>query len=468
MDPNFIQFPKDFLWGAATSAFQIEGSPLADGAVSSNWYRWTKTPGKIADGRDADVACDHYHRYKDDVALMKQMGLKSYRFSLSWPRVMPERGKVNEKAVDFYRRLIDELRQAGIQPCATLFHWEVPDWAEGEWENRETALAFREYAEAVWKRIGKDVPAWATHNETMVVSQLGYLWGYFPPGKQDRKAFAKVAHHLNLAHGLAVESFRQMGMPGEIGLVLALGLFRTLSHETVDLQHRRNMEDLHNGVYLDPVSGRGYPSFFFDYTGESPKEYEKDLKTIAQPIDFLGVNHYFPSYSRYAPGNNIFDNDFTMAEGLTINDLDWPVVPEALYELLTFLHKTYSFKKLLITENGTPTRDSLRSEKETLEDDMRVYYLGHYLAQAKRAIAEGVPLKGYYAWSLMDNFEWCHGYDPRFGLVHVDFKTLKRTWKKSAHWYQKAIAANGFDLSGLPPKPPFRVFKSQGVKARNF
>ncbi len=468
MSSQFISFPKDFLWGAATSSFQIEGSPLADGAAKSNWYEWTKTPGRIADGTDGDVACDHYHNYKADVALMKLMGLKSYRFSLSWPRIIPERGRVNEKAIEFYRNLIHELNQAGIVPCATLFHWEVPVWAKGEWENRETAVAFQEYAEVVFKRLGKDVKIWATHNEPVVVSLLGYIWGFFPPGIMDRKIHARVVHHLNLAHGLAVQTFRQMNLGGEIGWVQALTTFRTTSTDPKDLQHAKNMEALHNGSYLDPSAGRGYPPFFFDYAKISSAEYEKDLKTIAQPLDFLGVNHYFPTYTRYVPGINLFDNDFTMPDGLPINDLGWPVVPEALYELLASLWKTYGFKKLLITENGLPTRDSVRSIEETIEDDLRVYYLGQYLANCHRAIQEGVPLKGYMAWSLMDNFEWCHGYDPRFGLIHVDFKTQKRTFKKSAKWYQKAIAENGFDVGLLPQNPSYKIFKAVGANARNF
>jgi beta-glucosidase len=241
-----------------------------------------------------------------------------------------------------------------------------------------------------------------------------------------------------------------------------------LSRDPVDLKHRKNMQDLLVGIFLDPPAGKGYPPFFFDFTGEDPKDYEKDLKDIARPIDFLGVNHYFPNYARYAPGHNIFDNDFAMEDGLPVNDLGWPVVPEGLYELLVYLWKTYGYKKMYVTENGLPTRDSQRSPEETLEDDLRVHYLGHYLAAAKRAIDEGVPLKGYFAWSFMDNFEWGHGYDPRFGLIHVDFKTQNRTMKKSAKWYKKAIADGGFDLHLLPKDPPYKIYRNNGAKARNF
>lgn len=464
---SFLRFPKDFLWGAATSSFQVEGSPLADGAAKSNWYGWTKTPGRIIDGSDADLACDHYRRFKDDVALMKDLGLKTYRFSLSWPRLIPERGRINPKALDFYRRLIAELRQSGITPNATLFHWEIPDWAEGGWENRATALAFGEYAEAMFRELGKDVPFWATQNESLVTAHLGYLWAYFPPGKSDRKAAAWVNHHLNLGHGLAVQAYRRSGLKGEVGTVAALGLYRTQPGAgPQDEAYARKMEELQLGSFLDPLVGRGYPPFFFEFSGLGPKDVEGDLKDIAHPIDFLGVNHYFPNYGGHAPGSNIFDNNFMIPEGLPINDMDWPVAPEALYELLSYLHRTYGFKSLYVTENGYPTRDSLRSREETLQDDLRIHYLGTYMAQAKRALDEGVPLKGYYAWSLMDNFEWCHGYDPRFGLIHVDFKTLERTFKKSAHWYKKVIAEGGFDPAALP-RPTYRM--SQPVeKARNF
>jgi beta-glucosidase len=468
LSDHFISFPKDFLWGAATSSFQIEGSPLADGAASSNWVRWTRTPGRIAKGQDADTACDHYHLYQEDVALMKDLGLKTYRFSLSWPRLIPRRGEVNGKAFDFYRRLIDELLKAGIVPNATLFHWEVPDWAEGGWENRETALAFGEYAQAVFERLGKDVPYWATQNESVVTAHVGYLWGYFPPGHKDRRAAGRVTHHLNLGHGLAVQAYRRLGLKGKIGTVAALSRSRTLKDDPADKAYARKMESLMIDAFLGPLDGKGYPDFLYEFSGESPAFFEKDLKEIAHPIDFLGVNHYFPGYAKFKKGENIFDNDFTMPDGMPINDLDWPVVPEALYELLTYLHETYRFPEYLVTENGIPTRDSLRSEKETLEDDLRVDYLGRYLAQAQRAVAAGVPLKGYYAWSLMDNFEWCHGYDPRFGLVHVDFKTQKRTWKKSAHWYKDVIARGGFDLDALPQNPPYRIFHSTGGPSKNF
>jgi beta-glucosidase len=465
---SFVSFPKDFIWGAATSSFQIEGSPLADGAAPSNWYEWTKTPGKIAGGDNADLACDHYHRYASDVLLMKQMGLHAYRFSFSWPRLVPERGKINEKALDFYKRLLDELQKSNITPYATLFHWEVPVWAKGGWENRETAIAFAEYAQALFEKLGDRISFWATHNEPVVTAQLGYLWGYFPPGLANRSVFATVTHHLNLSHGLAVKAFRQGRYPGEIGWVLALAPVRPASQKPEDLRQAERIDILQNRIFMDPSMGRGYPEYLFEFSKRPEGPLEDDLKLIAQPVDFLGVNHYFPLVGRYAPGVNIFDNDFAFENGKPMNDLDWEINPGAFYDLLIRLWKDYGYKKLLVTENGIPTRDSLRSLDETLNDDLRIHYLGNYLAAAQKAIQEGVPLKGYFAWSLMDNFEWAHGYDPRFGLIYVDFKTQERRFKKSAHWYQKVIADNGFDLAGLPRTPAYRLLGAEGKKNRSF
>jgi beta-glucosidase len=467
MPDHFISFPKNFLWGAATSSFQIEGSPLADGAAKSNWYNWTKT-GHIEKGQDADTAIDHYHQYKSDVALMKEMGLKSYRFSISWPRIIPERGKVNEKGLDFYRKLIAELKQVGITPNATLFHWEVPEWAQGEWENRETALAFGEYAEVVFKALGKDVPMWGTLNEPNITAEIGYLQEFFPPGKANHQSYAKAVHHLNLAHGLAVEAYRKLNLGGQIGVVLALCTWKTRDKNPAAVPFADKMKDLHNGSFLDPVTGKGYPQYFYDYTGTKAADYEKDFKVISQPIDFLGINHYNPNYAAYAPDKNIFDNDWGPTDGTPMNDLGWPVDPEAFYDLLMYLGKEYSFKALYVTENGYPTRESKHSTAELLEDDVRVHYYGTYLQQAKRAIEAGVPLKGFYAWSLFDNFEWCFGYDPRFGIIHVDLKTLKRTFKKSAKWYQQTIAQGGFDTALLPKNPNYPIYRHQGVRAKTF
>lgn len=457
--PHFISFPPDFLWGAATSSFQIEGSPLADGAAKSNWYNWTKTPGKVDRGEDADTACDHYHRYQEDVALMKQMGLQTYRMSLSWPRIIPERGRVNAKALDLYRRLIDEVKAAGIVPCVTLFHWEVPEWVKGEWENPEIVEAFREYAEVAFKAFGKDVPLWATHNEPVVVAQLGYLDGPFPPGRTDCKAYVQAVHHLNLSHNVAVKTYKDLGLKGEIGWVQSLTTFKTIHEEPSELQHAKNLDDLFNHAFLAPSAGRSYPGFLFDFSGEPAAKYEKELKAVQQPIDFLGMNHYFPNYTKHSPGANILDNLNDLPPGIAQNDLNWPVEPLSMYELLTMLWNEYGYKKIFITENGFPTRDSARTPEETMQDDVRIHYLGTYLEAIYRAVKEGVPVKGYYAWSLLDNFEWCFGYDPRFGLIHVDFKTQKRTFKKSAHWYKKVIQDRGFDVAALTPKPTYRHFK---------
>jgi beta-glucosidase len=455
--PTFVPFPKDFLWGTATSSFQVEGSPLADGAGKSDWYQWTHTPGRIANGDDADLACDHYRRYKQDVALMKGLGLKAYRFSISWSRIMPEKGVVNTKGLDFYRALIDEIRAAGIVPFATLYHWETPLWVKGGWENRETVRAFEDYAKVVFKELGPKVPYWATQNEPLVVASLGYLWGVFPPGKQDKTSFGKAVHHLNLAHGLAVRAFRELAPHGEIGLVQALGTCDPVTERPEDIAHAEFLDVLNNRSFLDPITGRGYDPRFFQFTGKWEFPLEEDLKTIQQPVDFIGVNHYFRSRVRYKKGANILDNDGALPPGTPVGDMDyiWEVRPRSFADILRYVWKNYGFKKIYVTENGIATRRSLRSQEDLIQDDVRIHFLGTYLAEAAKLIKEGLPLKGYFAWSLMDNFEWAQGYDPMFGLVAVDFKTQERTLKKSALWYKRVIAENGFDLSELPVDPPY-------------
>ena len=454
-DP-FVQFPADFLWGAATSSFQIEGSPLADGACESDWYRWTKSTGRIANGDNADVACDHYHRFKQDIALMKSLGLKAYRFSISWPRVMPERGRINEKALDFYRALIDEIIKAGITPFGTLYHWEVPHWAKGGWENRETALAFGEYAKVVLEKLGSKVPFWATQNEPSVVAACGYLWGVFPPGKKDKKVFGQVVHHLNLAHGLAAQAFRQLNLGSQLGWVLALGTLESASERNEDISQTEKMDIIHNRAFLDPVAGRGYPSRLFEFTDTPQGPIEEDLKVIQQPLDFLGMNHYVRGIGRYHKGINILDNDGKLAPGTPLNDMGWEVRPRSLSDALLHFSKAYSFPKIYVTESGMAMRRSKRSPEEVVEDDARVHYMGTYLAEANKALKAGVPLKGYFAWSFLDNFEWAEGYDPMFGMVAVDPETQARTLKKSALWYKQVIAEGGFKPDELPQNPAYQ------------
>ena len=450
---NLMSFPPGFLWGAASGACQIEGSPLADGAVCGNWLEWTRT----AAAPNLETASNHYASMESDVALMKQLGLKSYRFSISWPRVMPARGAINERGLDFYRRLIDALNDAEIVPHATLFHYETPAWARGGWENRDTALAFNEYSQVIFRELGRSVPLWSTQSDAGMVAQRGYLWGTFPPGKQDRVAFIKAVHHLNLAHGLAVDSYRQMGLEGEIGTAAVLALCRPVHDGRYAIQDARNIQSLLVEAFLDPLAGKGYPAFLFDFSGEQAAYYEKDPRLIHRPVDFLGVNHCPRNYANFSPGLNIVDNDFTVPTGLPVSDLGGPVVSDDLHGLLIYLARNYSYESLFITKNGVPMRDSQRSPREAIEDDLRIHYLGHCLLQVKRALDDGVPLRGYYVWSLMDHVEWSQGYDPRFGLIHVDFETWRRTLKKSATWYRSLMAQNGFDPDQLPREPAYRL-----------
>ncbi len=461
---NFITFPKDFLWGAATSSFQIEGSPLADGAVESDWYRWTHTPGKIAQGDNADIACDHYHRVKEDVAMMKKLGLKTYRFSISWSRVMPQRGVLNEKALDFYRALIEELNQAGIQPFATLYHWEIPVWAEGGWENRETVFAFEEYAKAVFKRLGSLSAYWVTINEPLVIACCGYMWGWFPMGKTDANAYGQVAHHLNLAQALATRAFRDLQLKGQIGPAMAMSTFDPFSQNPRDIVHADRLDAIHNRAYLDPMVDKGYPQQFLDFAGKLQGPIEKDLKLMAQPVDFVGVNHYFRNTCRYKKGANILDNENFLAPGSRCSDLDWEVRPESFSDILFYVWDRYKFKSVFVTENGMATRMSKRGLEGTMEDDVRIHFLGTYMTAAQKAMQRGVPLKGYFVWSLMDNFEWTMGYDPCFGLIAVDPKTQERRWKKSAYWYQGVIEKNGIDLNELPLEPDYQLSPAAEAK----
>lgn len=451
--PGLISFPTNFLWGAASGACQIEGSALADGGVCGNWLEWAWR----TDAPSFEIASNHYESMESDVALMKELGLQSYRFSISWPRIIPARGAINKKGLSFYRRLIDALNEARIVPHATLFHYEMPAWARGGWENRETAVAFNEYSQVVFHELGNSVPLWSTQSDAGIVAQRGYLWGTFPPGKQDRVAFAKAVHHLNLAHGLAVDSYRQMGLDGQIGSATVVALCKPAHDGRYAAQDARNIQSLLVESCLDPLAGKGYPSFLFDFSGERSAYYEKDLRLIHQPVDFLGVNHCPRHYAHFSPGLNILDNDFTVPTGVPVSDLGGPVVPDDLHSLLLHLARHYPYKSLFITKNGLPMRDSQRSSREAIEDDLRIHYLGHHLVQIKRALDDGVPLRGYYVWSLMDQVEWSQGQEPRFGLIHVDFETLQRTFKKSAAWYRSLIAQNGFNLDPLTQAPPYRL-----------
>ena len=457
MSSRFLAFPEGFLWGAATSSYQIEGAWNDDGKGESIWDRFSHAPGTIMDGSTGDVACDHYHRWAKDVALMKDLGLKSYRFSISWPRVLPAgRGKVNQTGLDFYSRLVDGLLEAGIEPFPTLFHWDLPQALqdEGGWESRSTAEAFVEYADAVSRHLGDRVKHWITHNEPWTVMVMGYQKGMHAPGLRDHAASLTAGHHLLLSHGWAVPALRRNCQSAEVGITHVLfpvvpGSSGTAVHPTF-----RRLDGCYNRWFLDPLYGRGYPADVVADRIEAghlppggPDFIEPgDLEAIAAPTDFLGVNYYVPAILRSEVPPESVDDPMTLlyhGPDYEYTEIGMMVYPEGLRHLLNRVHFDYLPGRIYITENGASYSDGPDSEGR-VRDQRRLTYLQSHMAAAHGAVECGVPLAGYFIWSLMDNFEWSLGYTQRFGIVWVDHETQRRIPKDSAHWYRQVIAENGF------------------------
>jgi beta-glucosidase len=440
-----ITFPKGFIWGVATSAYQIEGAWNEDGKGESIWDRFSHTPGKIAHGDTGDVACDHYHRWREDVALMKELSLHAYRFSISWPRLLPEgRGRVNPAGLDFYGRLVDALLEAEIEPFITLYHWDLPQALQddGGWPARSTAGAFAEYADVTSRHLGDRVKHWITFNEPYVSAMVGYLEGRHAPGHSDLDEALAAAHHLLLAHGWTVPVIRRDSPGAQVGITLNLSGQTPASPSVADRAAAWQQDGVKNRWFLDPLSARGYPADIVQHYG-NPMDFVQagDLEAIAAPLDFLGVNYYTRGMVRssvVAEAENAPRKVFPNPER---TEMGWEVYPEGLYELLGRLHFGYRFPALYVTENGAAYPDQIGPEGQ-VDDPLRVAFLKEHLAAAARAIAAGVPLRGYFAWSLMDNFEWVHGYSKRFGLIYVDYPTQQRILKTSAHWYRRVIAAN--------------------------
>jgi beta-glucosidase len=438
------RFPEGFVWGAATAAYQIEGAWDEDGKGESIWDRFSHTPEKILNGDKGDVACDHYHRWPEDVELMKALGLKAYRFSISWPRVLPDGGgRVNPAGLDFYRRLCEALLEAGIEPYATLYHWDLPMAVQdqGGWPDRGSVDAFVEYTDRVCREMGGLVESWITFNEPRVSATEGYWTGRHAPGHTSLDEMLAAAHHMLLAHGRAVGVIRSHCPEARVGITLDLHPCVPASPSAADRQAAELEQAIQSRWYLDPLVGRGYPSLAKHAFGRSmPFVRDGDMETIAAPIDFLGVNYYTRTIvrsttvpeSENAP-RTVFPRDEHTAMG-------WEVYPHGLGELLKGLRTEYPFPAYFVTENGA-AYDDVVEDDEGVHDPMRVGYLRDHLMAAATAIADGVPLVGYFVWSLLDNFEWSFGYSKRFGLVHVDFKTQKRTPKASADWYRGVIAA---------------------------
>jgi beta-glucosidase len=438
-----MHFPKEFLWGAATSAYQIEGSPLADSAGASVWHRFSHTPGTTLNGDTGDVACDHYRRWQEDIEWMRRLGLNAYRFSVAWGRVLPTgRGAVNHKGLDFYKRLVDGLLGTGITPLITLHHWDVPAELQdlGGWANRDCAKWFADYACVMFRALGDRVHLWTTFNEPWVLATLGYLWGQHAPGMRDIGAAAKVAHHLLLAHGKAVQALRGLGLPNaQIGIVLNLSPQHPASDSPQDEMVATLWHNFVNRYFLDPIFRGEYPDPVLYFTGEFvPYVAPDDMAIIRTPIDFLGVNYYTRSVIAYDASDPTGSRTVYQA-GKLHTEMGWEVYPEGLYEILKWVHDEYGAIPLYITENGAAFPDAPNAQGE-VDDPLRVDYIRAHLEQAHRALREGIPLRGYFYWSLMDNFEWAFGYSKRFGLLYVDFETQRRTMKASGRWYAEFIA----------------------------
>ncbi|HCT79259.1 MAG TPA: beta-glucosidase [Micromonosporaceae bacterium] len=442
-------FPEGFRWGAATAAYQIEGAAADAGRGPSIWDTFARTPGCVFAGHTGDVACDHYHRYPEDVAIMRELGIGTYRFSVAWPRIKPDgTGPANPRGLDFYDRLTDELIGAGIEPMVTLYHWDLPQGLEdrGGWATRDTAYYFAEYATSVYKRLGDRVKLWTTLNEPWCSAFLGYANGVHAPGKKDRSLALAAAHHLLLGHGLGTTALRAAGADN---VSLTLNLAPVVPADPNSEEERAaadKVDAMLNRLFLEPVLRGAYEPYARDMFA-SGLVHEGDEAIIGQPIDLLGINYYNPCLVAARPGapeNPVYPGshgvDFRPAPGKT-TAMGWPIEPWGLTELLERLHRDYPGIPLIITENGAAFDDV--HIKGNVADQDRISFLEGHLQACHDAISRGVDLRGYLVWSLLDNFEWAEGYRKRFGIVHVDFDTQARTPKDSARWYAKVIEHNG-------------------------
>ncbi|MEP6484409.1 MAG: GH1 family beta-glucosidase [Rudaea sp.] len=440
-----VKFPDNFLWGAATSAYQIEGSPLADGAGPSIWQRFAHTPGMMVNGDTGDIACDHYNRMESDVALMKQLGLKAYRFSISWARVMPQgKGAVNHKGLDFYSRLVDKLLENGIEPLATLYHWDMPAALDdrGGWLNPDIADWFADYGTVMYNKLDGRVKKWATLNEPWVVTDGGYLHGALAPGHRSKFEAPIASHHLLRAHGAAVKAYRAVGK-NQIGIVVNIEPKYPATDSAEDAAAVKRADAYMNRQYLDPVFFGKYPEELKEIFGDAWPEWpQEDFDLIKQPVDYIGMNYYTRNVTKNDPHHYPLKVG-SVKQHATYTETGWEVFPQGLTDTLTWIRDRYKNPPVYITENGSAFYDPPVAENDVIDDPLRVNYQKKHLRAVSDAIAQGCDIRGYMAWSLMDNLEWSLGFSKRFGIVHVDFATQKRTIKNSGHHYSKVIASNG-------------------------
>lgn len=441
---TIFQFPQDFKWGTATAAYQIEGAHLEDGRGLSIWDTFSHTPGKVFNGDNGDIACDSYHRYKEDVQLIKELGINTYRFSISWPRIIPDGdGEINVKGLEYYHNFVDELIENGIEPFCTLYHWDLPQALQdiGGWENRRTVDAFVKYSEVMFREFGGKIKFWLTFNEPWCIAFLSNLIGAHAPGNRDLQTALNVAHGVLVAHGKSVQKFRELGIEGQIGIAPNTEWAVPYSKSKEDQEVCDRAIAIFLDWFLDPIYKGEYPQFmveWFEKQGAVVPIQDGDMEIIAQPIDLLGLNYYTMGVLRYNPDGDILHAE-VIDMGLNVTDIGWPVESRGLYEVLHYLQK-YGNNDIYITENGACINDEV--ENDSVQDHRRISYLKQHIAQIHRAINDGLHIKGYMAWSLLDNFEWAEGYRMRFGLVHVNYRTLVRTPKESFYWYQNVVKNN--------------------------
>jgi beta-glucosidase len=432
------KFPHNFLWGAATAAYQVEGAWNEDGRGESIWDRFSHTPGNVSNGDTGDIACDHYHRYEEDVALMRRLGLRAYRFSTSWSRVLPTgRGRINPKGLDFYDRLVDRLCAANIEPLLTLYHWDLPQALqdEGGWDNRNTAYAFADYAALMVKRLGDRVKYWTTFNEPSVITYIGFITGEHAPGFKDQRMAYQVAHHLMVAHGLGVQAIRAAKPDLNAGIVLNLWPAEPASDSAEDVAAADKFWNESETLFLDPIFKGHYPPAVYDKIGsDMPKIHDGDLALIAQKLDYVGINYY----SRHVVSAK---GELKEIPGSEYTEMGWEVCAPALRRMLVKINREYNLPPIIITENGVAFKDEVSADGK-IHDPRRIEYLKNHFIQTRLAMLDGVDVRGYMVWSLMDNFEWGHGFSKRFGLTYTDYVTQQRIVKDSGEWYANVIRTN--------------------------
>lgn len=432
------KFPHNFLWGAATAAYQVEGAWNEDGRGESIWDRFSHTPGNVSNGDTGDIACDHYRRWEQDIVLMRQLGLKAYRFSTSWSRVLPTgRGRINPEGLDFYDRLVDGLCAANIEPLLTLYHWDLPQALqdEGGWDNRNTAHAFADYAALMVKRLGDRVRFWTTFNEPSVITFIGFLTGEHAPGVKDQRMAYQVAHHLMVAHGLGVQAIRAAKPDVNAGIVLNLWPAEPASDSAEDVAAADKFWDESETLFLDPIFKGHYPPAVYDLVGKNmPKMQDGDMALIAQKLDYVGINYY----SRHLVSSK---GELKEIAGSEYTEMGWEVCAPALRRMLVKINSEYDLPPIYITENGVAFKDEISTDGK-IHDPRRIEYLKNHFIQTRLAMLDGVDVRGYMVWSLMDNFEWGHGFSKRFGLTYTDYATQKRIVKDSGEWYANVIRKN--------------------------